>query len=338
MNKLYKFFISSTYEDLKDERQEVIRCVLDSHNFPIAMEQFPASSLNQWEYIKKEIDTTDYYILIVGGKYGSIEPTEQISYTEKEFNYARKNQIPVIAFMIEDTDVLQGSKIEKDPDRLEKLNSFRDRLLHKEGILIKYFNAVQNLKYEVIQSIHQIINDNPRPGWVRADPTNVPRSTQNALGFPLNNPIDLANVITKQNNSQQKSTANVLNLSGQRMLLDYTNLPAIDIVDFNSLTNVLGHTQNGLTTKQIMRLFDVCGIRDISPTSGKSNRLYDAFKTEQRTSKSSCSIWKFIEKALITIRGIGNEEQYESLHKQISSVINKYDVYVDNEGNLTLKN
>jgi hypothetical protein len=101
MKKLYKFFISSTYEDLQKERQEVISCVLDSHNFPIAMEQFPASPLNQWDYIKNEIDTTDYYILIVAGKYGTIDPDEQISYTEKEFNYAKEKQIPVIAFILD---------------------------------------------------------------------------------------------------------------------------------------------------------------------------------------------------------------------------------------------
>lgn len=184
MDKLYKFFISSTYEDLKSERKEVIGCVLDSHNFPIAMEQFPASPSSQWEYIKKEIDTTDYYILIVGGKYGSIDEVEQISYTEKEFNYARSKQIPVIAFMIKDIDALLGAKIEKDPVRIEKLNSFRNRLLYKEGILIKFFSDVQNLKYEVIQSIHQIIKDNPRPGWVRGE-----LSTKNTL-TPVKKDID----------------------------------------------------------------------------------------------------------------------------------------------------
>ena len=47
----------------------------------VGMEQLPASSLSQWEYIKKMIDMSDYYLLIVAVKYGSIDPDENISYT-----------------------------------------------------------------------------------------------------------------------------------------------------------------------------------------------------------------------------------------------------------------
>lgn len=166
MKKLYKFFISSTYEDLQNERQEVISCVLDSHNFPIAMEQFPASPLNQWDYIKNEIDTTDYYILIVAGKYGTIDPDEQISYTEKEFNYAKEKQIPVIAFILKNTENIAACKTETESTRRDKLNAFRERLLNA-GILIKFFDDIKDLKYQVSQSIHQVIENTPRPGWVR---------------------------------------------------------------------------------------------------------------------------------------------------------------------------
>lgn len=166
MKKLYKFFISSTYEDLQKERQEVISCVLDSHNFPIAMEQFPASPLNQWDYIKNEIDTTDYYILIVAGKYGTIDPDEQISYTEKEFNYAKEKQIPVIAFILKNTENLAACKTETESTRRDKINAFRERLLNA-GILIKFFDDIHDLKYQVSQSIHAVIENIPRPGWVR---------------------------------------------------------------------------------------------------------------------------------------------------------------------------
>ena len=88
MERKYQVFISSTYEDLKTERQAAISCLLDMNCIPVGMEQFPASSLSQWEYIKKMIDMSDYYLLIVAGKYGSIDPEENISYTEKEYRYA----------------------------------------------------------------------------------------------------------------------------------------------------------------------------------------------------------------------------------------------------------
>lgn len=55
MERKYQVFISSTYEDLKTERQAAISCLLDMNCIPVGMEQFPASSLSQWEYIKKMI-------------------------------------------------------------------------------------------------------------------------------------------------------------------------------------------------------------------------------------------------------------------------------------------
>ena len=45
------------------------------------------------------IDMSDYYLLIVAGKYGSIDPEENISYTEKEYRYAVAKKMPILAFL-----------------------------------------------------------------------------------------------------------------------------------------------------------------------------------------------------------------------------------------------
>ena len=89
MDKKYQVFVSSTYEDLKLERQVAMSCLLDINCIPVGMEQLPASSLSQWEYIKKMIDMSDYYLLIVAGKYGSIDPEENISYVHKYLDNRR---------------------------------------------------------------------------------------------------------------------------------------------------------------------------------------------------------------------------------------------------------
>lgn len=65
----YQVFVSSTYEDLREERQQVTQAILEMGWFPSGMELFPASDLSQWELIKKVIAESDYYIVIVGGKY-----------------------------------------------------------------------------------------------------------------------------------------------------------------------------------------------------------------------------------------------------------------------------
>ena len=53
------------------------------------MEMFPAADSEQFEYIKTILNESDYYVLVVAGRYGSI--------AEKEFNYAVEQGIPILA-------------------------------------------------------------------------------------------------------------------------------------------------------------------------------------------------------------------------------------------------
>ena len=84
MDKRYQVFISSTYEDLKEERKELIENLLNLKYLPSGMEMFSASNEEQFKYIKKIIDSCDYSILILGARYGSIETNSGKSFTEKE--------------------------------------------------------------------------------------------------------------------------------------------------------------------------------------------------------------------------------------------------------------
>lgn len=68
----YQFFVGSTYKDLVDERQVAINAIIETNNIVAGMEFFGAVGENQLEHIKQEIDQTDYYLLIIGGRYGSL--------------------------------------------------------------------------------------------------------------------------------------------------------------------------------------------------------------------------------------------------------------------------
>ena len=87
MQKKYQVFISSTFSDLIDERQDALKSVLDMGHIPSGMEAFPAVDLEQFEYIKKIIDECDYYILIVGARYGSVDDAG-VSFTERSASKA----------------------------------------------------------------------------------------------------------------------------------------------------------------------------------------------------------------------------------------------------------
>nr|VFK57841.1 MAG: protein of unknown function (DUF4062) [Candidatus Kentron sp. TUN]VFK66801.1 MAG: protein of unknown function (DUF4062) [Candidatus Kentron sp. TUN] len=81
----YQIFVSSTYEDLKPERDQVIKAVLEMGHIPVGMEMFSAGDEQQWDVIKKQIDQSDYYVVLIAHRCGSMDGS--ISYTEKEYDY-----------------------------------------------------------------------------------------------------------------------------------------------------------------------------------------------------------------------------------------------------------
>ena len=117
----YQVFISSTYSDLLKERRRVLDILLMADCIPAGMENFVATDDEQFSVIKKVIDLCDYYILILGKRYGSVNEATGISYTEMEYNYAIDKGIPVLVFVLDDSVEVDDDKIEKDDIKKGKL-------------------------------------------------------------------------------------------------------------------------------------------------------------------------------------------------------------------------
>jgi hypothetical protein len=166
MNKKYQVFVSSTFKDLQEERSAVIRIVLEMNHLPAGMELFPAADLDQMKYIKKVIDECDYYILIIGGRYGSID-SDGISYTEKEFDYAVESGKVVLAFLHEKPEYLPVIKSDENADVRAELTRFREKVTHSR--LIKYWNTRDELEKNVMKSLMFAFNEMPQTGWIRGD-------------------------------------------------------------------------------------------------------------------------------------------------------------------------
>lgn len=165
MEKRYQVFVSSTYADLKDERQHVLQALMEMDCIPAGMELFPAADEEQWEFIKKIIDDCDYYLLIIGGRYGSMTE-DGISYTEKEFDYAIENGLKVVALIHGAPDDIPFGKSEQDPELREKLLEFKDKVM--DGRLVKFWESAHELPGLVALSLTKTIKMYPAVGWVRA--------------------------------------------------------------------------------------------------------------------------------------------------------------------------
>lgn len=165
MEKKYQVFISSTYEDLKEERKKVQEILLKADCIPAGMEAFVATSDEQFSVIKKVIDLCDYYVLIIGGRYGSINENTGISYTEMEYDYAVSKGIPILAFIIDDAVDLCSEKIDNDTSKKEKLEIFKAKV--KTNRLVVFWKETADIEKLVALSITKARDEIDRPGWVR---------------------------------------------------------------------------------------------------------------------------------------------------------------------------
>lgn len=160
----HQVFISSTYKDLQEERWAVLRSLLSMDCIVSGMELFPAIDMEQFAYIKQIIDDCDYYVLILGGRYGSESP-EGLSYTEMEYDYACSKGIPVIALVYDKPDELPTDKRETDPDALRKFRTFYTKAANAR--LVRFWSDIKDLQIFVIQALHHAEKNFPSVGWVR---------------------------------------------------------------------------------------------------------------------------------------------------------------------------
>jgi len=172
MDRRYQVFISSTFTDLVDERREVMQALLEMDCLPAGMELFPAANEDQWTLIKGVIEQSDYYLVILGGRYGSVT-AEGISYTEKEYDYAVERGIPVMGFVPADADGIPVGKTDKNEAAAEKLAEFRAKVQRR---MTKDWKNADDLGSKVTRGLLHLIKTHPRPGWVRGDQAMTPET------------------------------------------------------------------------------------------------------------------------------------------------------------------
>lgn len=213
-NIRYQVFVSSTYVDLKEERQRVTQTLMEMDCIPAGMELFPAADEEQWEFIKKVINDCDYYLLIIGGRYGSLSE-EGISYTEKEYDYAVEIGLKVVALIHGTPEKLPKEKTENDPGLLEKLNSFRDKV--SKNRLIKYWDKPEELAGMVALSLQKTIKTFPAKGWTRAGGPSTQHLLEEINDLRKEN-IELKSKIISQENLTKYAIEDIAGLDDQYLV------------------------------------------------------------------------------------------------------------------------
>lgn len=177
IEKRFQVFVSSTYSDLIEPRQEVMQALLELDCMPAGMELFPAADDDQWTLIKKVIDDCDYYIVVIAGRYGSIGPGGK-SYTQMEYEYAVETGKPVIAFLHKEPGSLPANVVEHGEAGKKRLEEFR-ALTQKK--MCKFWATPADLGSVVSRSIVKLMKSNPGVGWIKADALPTQSATEELL-------------------------------------------------------------------------------------------------------------------------------------------------------------
>jgi hypothetical protein len=191
--KRYIVFVSSTKQTLEREREAIINSIIKLNYMPASMEFFPASNRKSWGYIQTVIDTCDYYALVLGARYGSIDPETGLSYTEREFRYALEKGIPTIAFLHYNPSRLPAEY----HDNEEKLSDFYE--LVKKETLCSFWKNKDQLAAMLTSSLVKLIEDNPQTGWVKADELLFNFSNHPVNDFVIKNVLNLSKQPYREN-------------------------------------------------------------------------------------------------------------------------------------------
>ncbi len=172
-----QIFLSSTYEDLVDHRLAAMEAILAAGHIPAAMEQFSPGDETAWDKIKRWIDESDAFILILGGRYGSINPESGKSYVEMEYEYALEKKKPFFAVVVSDDHHERRLRkigiLVDERENPEKYKAFKAAVTKWH---CRFWNSRKDIQNVIFQKLPEWAQREDLVGWVRGDEATNPET------------------------------------------------------------------------------------------------------------------------------------------------------------------
>lgn len=169
MDRKIVVFLSSTYYDLKKERPKAIKEIIKNHYIFSGMETFfVLPPLEQWENIKRTIRECDFYVAILGDRYGSVT-WDNYSYTELECEYAAEIGKPIIALVQKEHSKFGYWRKQPELHR-EKQQAFKDNIVCDHKF---YWEDTEDLVHKMFEGLFLLECENHIEGLGRALPAEV---------------------------------------------------------------------------------------------------------------------------------------------------------------------
>src|ERR1700691_4163955 len=156
-----RIFVSSTFKDLRPEREAAQDALRRSELVPWGMELFVSEPSKPLDVCLEQVQLSDAVILIVGFMAGSLIPeSPELTYTRAEFELAQKLGRPVFAFLKTESGVPVNK--ETDEDKKQALDDCKNAVTSAR-ITPAYFDSPDRLTTELLLAVTNW-NAQGRPG------------------------------------------------------------------------------------------------------------------------------------------------------------------------------
>lgn len=181
-SKRFQVFVSSTYRDLVDERQQIFLALLGLGCIPVGPEFIPGfdnESDDSWPKVRQQIDESDYVVLLLSGRYGTLTQSG-ISFLHREYTYANTLKKPILCFIRDPRYPLAPNKKERTADGVARFRVFRESLQKHEHLA---WDTTDSLIMSLRQYLPQFMDKNEAVGWIRADSVSGANGLAKKLSF-----------------------------------------------------------------------------------------------------------------------------------------------------------
>jgi HD-GYP domain-containing protein (c-di-GMP phosphodiesterase class II) len=129
-----RVFVASTWEDLKNERIEVLEALRQFYFQHVNMEYFGADPRQSIEKCFEEVQSADIFVGIIGSRYGSILNTTGKSYTQMEYEEAIRSDLPCLIYIRSEDVPIPPKYFERNPNSIKMLEDFKSILRTKHTV------------------------------------------------------------------------------------------------------------------------------------------------------------------------------------------------------------
>ncbi len=152
MQPIVKVFVSSTWLDLQPERLAVEKALQRMHQTKLnGMEYFGSRDETTCEVSLKEVDRSDVYVGIIGGRYGS-------GITKEEYQRASEKPLPRFIYF-KDKKTIQAVSRDPEKEKQEKLATWREELRKDHALGTSPFTSPDDLAARVTADLSNWLLD-----------------------------------------------------------------------------------------------------------------------------------------------------------------------------------